>query len=117
MKYFRKNIWIAALGCFAMSGQAGGAELRGAAGQAEATLQAGTCQGYFNGADTANGTMVIDDLIYSFSPSRLIVRSNGRLSSLNALRANQEIRYPCPMPTGTGRAVRQAVTEIWVDAK
>lgn len=112
MKSFRLGAWITALGIFLVASPVGADEPRG-----EGAPQAGICHGYFNTVDPASGTMVIDDRIFTFSPSQLIVRSNGRLSNLNALRPNQEIRYTCPLAEANSTAERKTVTEIWVDKK
>lgn len=117
MKSFRLSAWITAFGIFVAASSAGAGDPRRDGGPSEAAPQAGICQGYFNTVDPASGTMVIDDRIFTFSPSQLIVRSNGRLSNLNALRPNQEIRYACPLAAANSTAERKTVTEIWVDTK
>ena len=107
-----KMKWLTAT-CFCLAAcQAGAAEPGTAPGDPQ------HCEGYYGGAGPVAGTIVIDDRIFNVPKSGLIVRSGGRLSSLNALRSGQTIRYVCPpAPPGMPAPGPRTVREIWSEPR
>ena len=75
--------------------------------------------GVINRIDFENGQLVIDDLKFSFFPQQLIVRKNGRVSSIQELRENQRVRYQnksrVPGSASSGNSISRVISEIWVE--
>ena len=63
--------------------------------------------GVINRVDIENNVLVINDQKFAFLPHQLVVRKNGQISSLKALRSNQNVHFVSRM--------HRMVNEIWID--
>ncbi len=79
--------------------------------------------GVLNRIDWDNNLLVIDDMIFSFSPRQLAVYRAGLVSSMRSLRPNQSIRYNNAsrhIPQRSGNRVsagrtNRVITNIWIE--
>lgn len=84
-------------------------------GDAKATLGP-TQSGVVGRIDSAINHIVINDMVYSYSPLTLVVHRSGHTSGVTSLQPNQKVRFIFELGMrGSGSSPARVVKEIWVD--
>jgi len=115
----RKMAFSLAISFFLLTGQAVAGEQAQAAASED---KAGACDdesGIVKSIDFAMNRIVISDVVYGYSPGRLIVRKGGkRVSGATSLQPGQVVHFICaPRKPGNSLSAAKTITEIWIDEK
>jgi hypothetical protein len=114
-----KMAFTLAISLFLLTGQAVAREQVQAGASGSEAEESDDGGGIVKSIDFAMNKIVISDVVYGYSPGRLIVRKGGkRVLGATSLQPNQVVHFICaPRKPGNNLSATRTITEIWIDEK
>lgn len=112
----RKMVFASAISLCLLTCQAVAREQVQPGAVEDKAAQTETESGVINRIDPARSQLVISDMVFDYSPWKLIVRRGESISGVSSLRPNQVVRFICaPRKPGGSLAAGRTITEIWIE--